>query len=275
MKNKSAIFLIAMIVTTLIGCGDKKTVKINSISDLKGKVIGIISSGTSTKSAESMVSILMGAEPKEIVYFNRGSDIFTALLSGKIDAFPTMKVSADYGLKRNSNLKAIDVTINIEGGIIMAVRSEDLSLKVGLDSAITTLRENGTLKTLEDQWITNLPATNEPSNKEIPKIEGAKTVYVGVSGDLVPLDYIAADGRPAGYNVAILTEIGKLLKLNFEFVSLEAQAKFAALLSKKIDVIFYHVQSENTPYFNELKNNNWIGTKPYYFYNGGCFIVKK
>ena len=28
---------------------------------------------------------------------------------------------------------------------------------------------------LEDKWITNLPVTNEPSNKELPKIEGAKT----------------------------------------------------------------------------------------------------
>lgn len=275
MKNKSWLLLLSILVLGLAGCGGGNKGKIETISDLKGKVIGVISSGASAKNVESMVNTLMGAEPKEIVYFNRGSDVFTAIITGKIDAAPCMKFASDYMLKRNVDLKAIEVNLKIEGGIIMAIRSEDILLKDSLDKAITTLRENGTLKIIEDQWITNLPATNEPTNKEIPKIDGAKTIYVGVSGDMLPLDYIATDGRPAGYNVAILTEIGKLLKINFEFVSIEMQAKFAALQSKKIDVIFFHVQSENTTYLNELKNNNWIGTVPYYIYRGGCFLVKK
>jgi ABC-type amino acid transport substrate-binding protein len=36
---------------------------------------------------------------------------------------------------------------------------------------------------------------------------------------MVPLDYISANGQPAGFNVALLTEIGKLLKINIEFVA--------------------------------------------------------
>jgi ABC-type amino acid transport substrate-binding protein len=274
MKKVTTVLFVAILAVTLSGCGGTKTEKINSIPDLKGKVIGALASGASTKNYETMVYKLIGAEPKEIVYFKRGMDVYTALSSGKIDAFPTMNFCANYMLKRDKTLKMIEVPAKIEGGVIMVVRTEDQLLKEDLDKGISTLQDNGTLNTLESRWITNL-SENDPVSEPMPKIEGAKTVYVGVSGDWKPLDYIAADGRPAGYNVAILSEIGKLLNINFEFVSIEADARFTALFSKKIDVIFYHFQSSNTDYFDEFKNPNWIGTKPYYFYKGGCFVVKK
>ncbi len=277
MKNKSILLLILSMVMAmlLVGCGGESTEKIENVSDLAGKVIGMISPAASTENIEAMISDLIEAEPGQVVYFNRYSDGVTATITGKIDAVLTPSFVTNYHLKRNDNLKIIESNRNSLGSIIMAVRSEDQKLKEDLDEAITALQENGTLKTLEDQWITNLPADNEPVNKEIPKIEGAKTVYVGVCGDMAPLDYIAADGRPAGYNVAILTEIGKLLNINFEFVSLETQARFTALGSKKIDVIFCHFEANKVAFLEELKNNNWIGTKPYYTYDGVSFLVRK
>jgi ABC-type amino acid transport substrate-binding protein len=234
-----------------------------------------MSTGISEATYKKMVANLVGGEPKEVIYFNRSIDIIAALKAGKIDAVPIFKFTEDYFLKRNNDMKAIDVQAVIEGGVIMVARSEDSLLKADLDKAMTTLKENGTLAALEEKWITNLPADNEPSAIEIPKIEKAKTVYVGVSGEYPPLDYIAANGRPAGYNVAIFSEISKLLKINFEFVSIEAQARFAALSSKKIDLIFTHFQSTNTDYFNELKNSNWVSTLPYFTYKGGSFVVLK
>lgn len=274
MKRKLVQILVVMIALTIFSCGGGKTAKINQLSDIQGKTVGMLSSGITNQGVEKMISSLIGGNAKEVIYFNRGSDVLSALLSGKIDAFPSHNFATKYLLGRNEKVKAIPVNGNIEGGAIMAVRSEDQQLKNDLDNAITLLKENGTLKTLEDQWITNLPTTNEPTNKEISKIDGAKTIYVGVSGDFPPLDYIASDGRPAGFNVALLSEIGKQLKVNFEFVSLEAQARFLALQSKKIDLIFCHFQSENTSYFDDLKSNNWISTKPYFTYKGGSFIVK-
>lgn len=273
MKKRLIPFLIVIIALVMAGCGGSKKVAINELSDLQGKVLGTVTSGISGESYGKMIENLIGGPAGEVVYFNRGMDALTALKAGKIDALPIHQFTADYILKRNNDLKAIPVEAEFEGGVIMAVRSEDLALKAALDSAIVILKENGTLKALEDEWVTNLPATNEPSNTEISKIEGAKTIYIGVSGDYPPLDYIAADGRPAGFNVAILNEIGKILNLNFEFVSLETQARFAALTSKKIDVIFCHFQSNDSSYFDDLKTNNWISTIPYFTYRGGCFLA--
>lgn len=275
MRNRLSQLLVVIIALTMLGCGGNKKAEINQLSDLEGKVMGMLANGISNEGVDKMIENLIGAPAKEIVYFNRGMDVLTALKTGKIDAAPIHQFAADYLLKRNEDLKSIPVNLDFEGGVIMAVRNEDQSLKAELDSAITVLRENGTLKMLENEWITNLPANNEPSNTELAKFDGEKTIYVGVSGDYPPLDYVAADGKPAGFNVAILSEIGKLLNVNFEFVSMETQARFAALTGKKIDVIFCHFESRNTDYFDDLKTNNWISTIPYFTYRGGCFIVKK
>lgn len=104
------------------------------------------------------------------------------------------------------------------------------------------------------------------------KTEGAKTVFVGITGDYTPLDYIAADGRPAGFNVAFLSEISKLLHINFELVSLETQAKFQALRSKKIDVVFSQTYNEQMA---ALFGDKMVRTMPYFSDKGRCFIVKK
>ena len=221
-----------------------------------------------------MVAKLIGGEAKDMVFFNRGMDAFAALEAGKVDACPGYQFTADYFLKRKPGFRSIPVDAKIEGGVIMAVRAEDSLLRNDLNKALESLKNDGSLKELEDKWITNLPANNEPAANVIPKIPNAKTIYVGISGEFPPLDYISADGKPAGFNVAIFEKISKSLNLNFEFVSIENQARFSALKSKKIDLIFTHFQSVNTDYFDEFKNDSWIETIPYFTYKGGCFVVR-
>lgn len=276
MKNRVAavlIFIMAVAVA-LTGCGGEKTAAIEKTSDLQGKVIGLITPSDSKEAVEAMISQALGCEPGEFLYYNRYSDAIAAIISGKADAVFTPKFVADYYVKKNDQLNAITVTPDSKVDVSMAVRSEDQELKAALDSAITVLRENGTLKALEDKWITNLPTDKEPASEEVPKITDAKTIYVGVSGDMVPLDYIAADGRPAGYNVALLTEIGKLTNINFEFVSVENQARFMALSSKKIDVIFIVAGGKDATYQTE-EHAGWITTEPYYTTVGRSILVRK
>ncbi len=268
------IAVVLILCIAFAGCSQKPE-PINKLSDLQGKVIGGMYNGSTDANYKKMVASLIGGDAKDVVFYNRGIDVQTALEAGKIDGYPTFQFAADYIVKRKNMVKTIPVEAKIEGGVIMVTRSEDSTLKAGLDKAITTLKDNGTLASLEDKWITNLPAGNEPSSAEIPAIKDAKTIYVGVCGDYPPLDYIAADGKPAGYNVAIFSELSKLLKLNIVFVSIEPQARFAALSSKKIDLIFTHFQSVNTDYFEQFKNAGWVSTIPYYTYKGGCFVVMK
>ena len=273
MKSKSRFFLVALTMLLLGGCGGAPTKRMNDISDLKEKVIGMLAVNLDLKGIEQLVTFYTGPV-KEIILFNRTSDEVAAVLNGKIDAFMANDLTINYYAERNPKLKMIIPGKKVEGVVFMRVRSEDTRLKAELDSAINILHENGILKSLEEKWVTNLPTSNEPLHTNIPKIEGAKTIYIGVAGDYPPLDYIGADGRPAGYNVAALTEISKILKINFEFVSIETLARFAALGSKKIDVIFCNVHSISK-LSDELSNKNLISTIPYCNFLGGYFLVKR
>ncbi|WP_459855702.1 substrate-binding periplasmic protein [Humidesulfovibrio idahonensis] len=196
-----------------------------------------------------------------------------ALQAGKVDAVLSPRFGVDYFVKRNAAFKVV-ASEPLKAQVVMALRSEDTQLKDDLDKAISTLQENGKLKQLEDEWVTNLPAANEPANKAADPIPGAKTVYVGICGDYVPLDYIAANGRPAGFNVALLNEISHMLNVNFEFVSLESQARFAALSAKKIDLIFCNLTA-STPSLMGMQNKSWVATKPYFTSEVGCLLVRK
>ena len=261
-----------MMALALASCGGEKAQPINQASDLVGKVIGDVTSAASAKTVESILPVYIGGAAKEIQFFNRPSDLIAAIIAGKIDGAPCMKFVADYYVKRNDQLKIVQAKQLFKVDVVMFLRSEDSLFRNDLDSAITILQDNGTLKQLADTWITNLPVTNEPSNTEMEKIEGAKTMYVGVSGDYTPLDYIAADGRPAGFNVAFLSEIGKILKVNFELVSIETQAKYSALGSKKIDVVFSQTFNQQIA---SLFGDKMVRTKSYFTDEGRCFLVKK
>jgi polar amino acid transport system substrate-binding protein len=275
MNNKYRILIFGMAII-LAACVGKKPETINTYSDLKGKVIGMVSSGATSESLFALISKYgIGADPKEVVLYNSGSDLIAAILAGKVDGAPGSSFATDYLVKRNANLRAVEVKTKVENGIIMVLRGDEQPLKEDINGAIKTLRENGTLKTLADEWITNLPVNSEPSQKEMFRAEGARTVYVGVTGNYAPLDYMGADGKPAGYNIAMLNELGKLLKVNFETVSLEAQARFTALRSKKIDIVFCQVYSSQVATLFNKPGSQLIMTEPYYTDPGLVFLVRK
>ena len=99
---------------------------------------------------------------------------------------------------------------------------------------------------LAKQYITDLKKDGEPPKVEIAKIEGADTIKIAVTGDLPPIDLVLADGSPAGFNTAVLSEISKRLKKNVEIVSIESGARASALTSKRADVIFWAIVPTET-----------------------------
>jgi polar amino acid transport system substrate-binding protein len=80
---------------------------------------------------------------------------------------------------------------------------------------------------------------SDPVAKELPHFDGARTIKIGVTGDLPPMDFVAADGKAAGFNIALLTEIANRAKVNFEIVQIETGARAMALSSGKVDVVFW------------------------------------
>ena len=272
MKKRSILVLTLSFILVLSVMA--KASEITSVSDLVGKVLGMGSPIASKEAVLADITRSIGGTPEDLLFFNRIADGVTALMFGKIDALAVAKISADFYLKRNQNLTKVEKEDRIKFYVVMALRNDNEDLRDQINGAIKTLEENGKLAELQDKWINNLPVDSEPSLNKIEKINGAKTYYVGVSGDVPPLDYIAVDGRAAGYNVALMSEISQLLNVNFEFVSVENQARFAALQGRKIDIIFCNYQG-NLDFAKELAQKNWISTDPYFSFDGVCYLVKK
>jgi ABC-type amino acid transport substrate-binding protein len=73
----------------------------------------------------------------------------------------------------------------------------------------------------------------------MPVIEGAETVKVAVTGALPPMDYVAPDGTPAGFNTALLAEISRRMGKNIELVVVDSVGRAAALASGTVDAVFW------------------------------------
>ena len=79
----------------------------------------------------------------------------------------------------------------------------------------------------------------EPAAMPMPVIDGAPTIKVAVTGDMPAMDFVTADGKPAGFNVAFLSELSKRINKNIELVDVDAGARSAALSSGQVDALFW------------------------------------
>ncbi len=77
------------------------------------------------------------------------------------------------------------------------------------DEAITAMEDEGLPHTLIQEQMLAVVEGSDPKPAEMPVIEGADTIKVAVTGSLPPMDYVAADGTPAGYNTAVIAEVSK------------------------------------------------------------------
>ena len=132
-----------------------------------------------------------------------------------------------------TNIKNRFILDQILGTDFSFLMMEDhLALRDEFNQAIADMKADGTLDALKASIM-------DLEKVEIAKIEGAETIKVGVTGDLPPIDYVGADGVPAGLNTAILAEISKRIGKNIELVGIESGARSLALSGGTVDVVFW------------------------------------
>ncbi len=168
------------------------------------------------------------------------SELVAALQSGRADYTILPYITAQYLVKTDPDAFKLTVLPNVTMKMKMILRSEDAQLADAISGAIAELKENGKVYSLMETLVYGVDNVSEANAASEAKLfEGADTLYVGVSGELPPMDYVAADGQAAGFNVALVQEIAKILEKNVVFVVIPTEAKYQALLSQKIDVFFW------------------------------------
>ena len=204
-----------------------------------------------------------------------------ALRSGQVDEIALPEAVGTYLLSNNPQYD-IEYSLNMMPSTIsFGFKRGNTSLQKEFNSAIAAMKKDGTLARLERDYITDLGA-EEPEQVAFTQFKGAKTIKVAVTGDLPPIDFIAADGRPAGYNTAVISEIGKRLKKNIRLISVDAGGRSAALASERADVVFWYRNTEGmkTPKNVKVKGfmkdsiDGVIMSEPYYEWDVDLVISK-
>lgn len=205
-------------------------------------------------------------------------ECLAALYSDDADAMWVPDVSARYLADRDydleimdtSDMAAIENTEEPRFAFGMAARNdaEGRTLVEQLDYALDFLEGDGILEVLKSDYIDNAldaePYTvkNMVVNDSVHKLYyySSDPIIVGVTGAVPPLELIDANGRPYGFCVALMDEVGQVLQRGVEFVVLDNETAFTSLMSGRVDVIFCYgsgrITTEGT--------KEWCMTRGYY-----------
>ena len=230
-KKLLAVLLAGIMLLTLVACGGK---------DDNVEKRGVLHSENSTRFSSSAHNEHKEKNneslKRETNSYDNLSSALLDLENEKIDSLFVDEYSAAYIVARNDKLTVVNQD-RTEHYAMMTMDSNQEVYDI-LNNAIKDMKADGTL----DSLIANeLKAyiESDPDPKELPHFDGAITIKVGVTGDVPPMDFVAANGKAAGFNIALLTEIANRVKVNFELVHIETGARPMALSSGKVDVVFW------------------------------------
>lgn len=189
------------------------------------------------------------------------------LESGSVDEASTYQCVANYLIARNPQVEiaAGHNAAHLSDNFAFAMRAADTELKQQIDNAIAVMKSDGTLDNLTKTYITDLTGAEDPPAVAIEKFDGAEPLKIGVTGDLPPLDLVLANGEVAGFNTAMLAELGKRLHRNIEVVQIDSASRAAALTSNQIDVAFWAIvpAGDNMPMDIDKPEGTEVST-PYF-----------
>ncbi len=268
---KKILTILSLVLSSLFmltGCGGE-----NKPVDDAGKVkLGMImrlnaseeSFGEFMQKIEETLSVKISSHKP--VFFDNLNAMQMALQSKQIDEISTYRSVARYMLAKDPHFVVLkDHSLEFIDSFCFALRDDETELCDSLNEVIKEMQMDGTLDRLTKEYITNINTENEPPVVELPHFDSAQTIKVAVTGDLPPLDYVSTDGKPAGFNTAVLAEIGNRMLKNIELVQVDSGARAAVLTSKQVDVVFWAIVpvSEIIPQDSD-KPDGVILTDPYY-----------
>ncbi|MDO4732712.1 MAG: transporter substrate-binding domain-containing protein [Bacillota bacterium] len=268
MKKIAALFLVLLMVLALGACSGEKDSKNSSIEKIGFVDSAYIFDNVQKHQEEKHESPDAGL----LSCYDNLTSALLAMDKGEVTALWMNQTLAEYTLAQSDKYGLysgeLDDTIEIHsettyGMLTMESNTEVYEL---LDRAIKQLKADGTLDELiENELLAYID--NPPVPAEIPEFEGAASYKIAITGDLPPTDFITADGKAAGFNVALLAAIAEMEQVNFELVPVSSTAKAVALTSGTVDAVFWMPYPYNCSHCGEayaFSPEGTILTEPYF-----------
>ena len=198
-----------------------------------------------------------------------------ALNAGEIEEAVLPEVVAEYVMNVTGAYKITSIAKTKPAYLAFGFRNDDAgkALAAKFNDAILSMKEDGTLSVLQGKYIDGA-GIGDPEAIEFRKFDNVdKKITIAVTGDLPPIDYVAADGTAAGFNTAVIAEIGKRLNVNVQLIYIMSGARAATIMSGRADAVFW-IQG-----FRDVKRHSdipemMILSEPYYEWNEFLFIAR-
>ena len=209
------------------------------------------------------------------VFYDSLISMQMALNAGEIDAISLPEAVANYFMNTNEGYESVGISRGPPYSLVLGFRQDDdTALRDSFNEALKSIKADGTLAILKEKYIDDA-GINPPEPVKFEKYsDSSTTIKAAVTGDFPPIDYIGADGEPAGFNTAILAEIAKRMKVNIELVNIESGARAAALASKRADVVFWFEYHHGANMQVDIPEGIVL-SEPYYSWNENIEIAKK
>lgn len=169
----------------------------------------------------------------KLLYFNSLSDAYTAVSTGKIDAFIFDRHSLEYVQATRDDLAVLDEKIADEH-IVIGAPPTHRDLMDEVNRFIAQYRQDGTYADMYERWLkgtnTTLPDIAEPQ-------QPTRTLRVGTEGLNEPMNYYGANGQLTGFDIEFIRRLALFLNARLEVSAMTFPALIPAAESGKIDLL--------------------------------------
>lgn len=256
MKKIISVVLGAAVLLSVAGCSKKASVKIDSVADLEGKVIGV-QAGTT---GEIYVEDVKDATVKS---FKTGIDAALALKNGAIDAIVLDELPAKEIVKRNNSLTIVNDNFAAEEYAI-AVRKGNTELLDSINATISRIKADGTYENLINAFM---PVDGNIVIPEVAGIESKDVVKMGTNASFPPFEYTEGT-KVVGFDATLSTMIANDYGKALQIVDMNFDGLIAALQSNAIDFIAAGMTA------TDERRQNVDFSEPYYKSNQVIIIRK-
>ena len=223
----------------------------------------------------SVIDELHRTGDNQYYFYDSINSMILASRRNDIQEIELPRAVAEFVIAKNPEYTISCVLGTTEADFVFGFMNDDKgkAMQKKFDAVLADLKKNGTLDGLQREYIIN-SGQNELSPLDFSRFDGAETIKVAVTGDVPPIDYIAPDGQAMGFNVALLSEIGRALGVNIELVEVDAIARTPALTSGRVDTVFWYQFVNGVEEQHDIPEEVII-SEPYYSWDTFVHIRKE
>ena len=237
MKKKVLVVLVLALTLLFTACNDagsssssssssaSGSSEIKSVDDLQGKVIGTQLGTTGEIFAGDI-------ENATVEKYNKGADAIQALKQGKVDAVIIDREPAKEFVKKNDDLKILDIPfVEEEYSVAYKKGNDDLGKK--LDDAITALKNEGKLDEIVSHWI----GENADQVSYVPDSSVTRTgkLTMATNAEFPPYE-LKKNNEIVGIDVDMMRAVCDKLGLELEIEDMQFDSIITSVESGKADV---------------------------------------